>query len=399
MYIQTSFRGRVFMTHPSKAIYKMLLSDYVKVSNIAIEEMLYDEQDLLRSMTKIEPINYHQEIEHNGIKFWCYNAGHVLGAAMFMVQIAGVKVSSVFFFFLYCCVSVSREGREGEEERRGINYVFTVVYTWIDVILGLCCVLCDVVCWCCVVFVLWLRVQILYTGDFSRQEDRHLMAAEIPHSMQWDNCLIRLLVFVCISFLFFFWCSVCCLPLFLFFPFFSPFFLFFRTFFSTHLSSFSLSNILSHFHLPPTVSPDILIVESTYGVQIHEPRAEREKRFTSIAHNIVQRGGRCLIPVFALGRAQELLLILGMVLFDYVSSLSVVVSLSSLLPLFLCLYFSLSLSSPCFFILLTYITIQSLTVTLALSLFTCVRVWCVVTCRWILGKAPKRAWQHSYLLR
>ena len=29
-------------------------------------------------------------------------------------------------------------------------------------------------------------------------------------------------------------------------------------------------------------------------------------------HDIVNRGGRCLIPVFALGRAQELLLILGM---------------------------------------------------------------------------------------
>jgi len=47
-----------------------------------------------------------------GVKFWAYHAGHVLGAAMFMIEIAGVKV--------------------------------------------------------------------LYTGDFSRQEDRHLMAAEIP---------------------------------------------------------------------------------------------------------------------------------------------------------------------------------------------------------------------------
>lgn len=48
----------------------------------------------------------------NGIKFWCYNAGHVLGAAMFMIEIAGVKI--------------------------------------------------------------------FYTGDFSCEEDRHLMAAEIP---------------------------------------------------------------------------------------------------------------------------------------------------------------------------------------------------------------------------
>lgn len=51
--------------------------------------------------------------------------------------------------------------------------------------------------------------------------------------------------------------------------------------------------------------------ESTYGTNIHERREEREARFTGLVHDIVNRGGRCLIPVFALGRAQELLLILG----------------------------------------------------------------------------------------
>lgn len=61
----------------------------------------------------------------------------------------------------------------------------------------------------------------------------------------------------------------------------------------------------------PTVKPDVLIVEATYGTHVHEPREERESRFTGLIHNIVKREGRCLIPVFALGRAQELLLILG----------------------------------------------------------------------------------------
>ena len=60
----------------------------------------------------------------------------------------------------------------------------------------------------------------------------------------------------------------------------------------------------------PSVRPDVLIVESTYGIHIHEKREDREARFTSTVHEIVARGGRCLIPVFALGRAQELLLIL-----------------------------------------------------------------------------------------
>ena len=38
-------------------------------------------------------MDYHQEMEYLGVKFTSYNAGHVLGAAMFLLEIAGVKVS------------------------------------------------------------------------------------------------------------------------------------------------------------------------------------------------------------------------------------------------------------------------------------------------------------------
>ena len=166
---KTNFRGRVFMTHPTKAIFKILQHDAVKVGHD--EGRLFDEKDMLSALDKIELINYHQTLEHRGIKFTCYNAGHVLGAAMFAVEVAGVRV--------------------------------------------------------------------LYTGDFSREEDRHLLSAEIPSE-----------------------------------------------------------------------PPHVLIVESTYGVSLHEPQAVREQRFTSAIHQIVARGGKCLIPVFALGRSQEILLIL-----------------------------------------------------------------------------------------
>lgn len=43
---------------------------------------------------------------------------------------------------------------------------------------------------------------------------------------------------------------------------------------------------------------------------MHEPRKVREARFTERVAQAVRRGGRVLLPVFALGRAQELLLIL-----------------------------------------------------------------------------------------
>lgn len=62
-------------------------------SNISADDMLYTETDLEDSMEKIETINFHEVKEVAGIKFWCYHAGHVLGAAMFMIEIAGVKVS------------------------------------------------------------------------------------------------------------------------------------------------------------------------------------------------------------------------------------------------------------------------------------------------------------------
>ncbi|KER33644.1 hypothetical protein T265_00534 [Opisthorchis viverrini] len=60
----------------------------------------------------------------------------------------------------------------------------------------------------------------------------------------------------------------------------------------------------------PHVRPDVLITEATYGIHIHDKREDREARFTRLVHDIVGRGGRCLIPAFALGRAQELMLIL-----------------------------------------------------------------------------------------
>ena len=166
---QTNFKGRVFMTSATKAFYKMLMNDFIRVGGGAHD--IVTSEWLHSTIERIETIEYHQEISHSGIKFQAFNAGHVLGAAMFMVDIAGVKT--------------------------------------------------------------------LYTGDYSRVPDRHLLGAE----------------------------------------------------------------------LPPVV-PDVLIVESTFGIRHHEPREEREERFKTWVSDVVRRGGRCLVPVFALGRAQELLLIL-----------------------------------------------------------------------------------------
>jgi hypothetical protein len=47
-----------------------------------------------------------------------------------------------------------------------------------------------------------------------------------------------------------------------------------------------------------------VIVEATYGVNRHEERTQREKRLVETVRGIVSRGGRVLMPVVALGRAQ-----------------------------------------------------------------------------------------------
>ena len=48
------------MTPATKAIYWWLLADYLKVSNISSDHILYTEKDLEKSMDKIEVINFHQ---------------------------------------------------------------------------------------------------------------------------------------------------------------------------------------------------------------------------------------------------------------------------------------------------------------------------------------------------
>ena len=149
----------------------MLIRNRAHLSSSS-SEALFSPLDLSMSLDLIIPVSAHQLINVcPGVSFTPYHAGHVLGAAMFVIDIAGLKI--------------------------------------------------------------------LYTGDYSREEDRHLVKAELP-----------------------------------------------------------------------PIKPDVLIVESTFGVHTLEARETKEARFTNLVHTIVKRGGHVLMPTFALGRAQELLLIL-----------------------------------------------------------------------------------------
>ncbi|BAA30510.1 651aa long hypothetical protein [Pyrococcus horikoshii OT3] len=57
---------------------------------------------------------------------------------------------------------------------------------------------------------------------------------------------------------------------------------------------------------------ETLVMESTYGGanDIQMPREEAEKRLIEVIHNTIKRGGKVLIPAMAVGRAQEVMMVL-----------------------------------------------------------------------------------------
>lgn len=85
---KTTFKGRIFMTHATKAVMKLLLTDNVRLQS----QPLYTEQELQACIDKIEVVDFHQTIEVKGIRFTGSAAGHVLGAAMFTIEIDNVKI-------------------------------------------------------------------------------------------------------------------------------------------------------------------------------------------------------------------------------------------------------------------------------------------------------------------
>ena len=60
----------------------------------------------------------------------------------------------------------------------------------------------------------------------------------------------------------------------------------------------------------PCVHCDVLITESTYATSVRDSRRVREHEFIQLVDKTVMNGGKVLVPVFALGRAQELCLLL-----------------------------------------------------------------------------------------
>ncbi len=62
---------------------------------------------------------------------------------------------------------------------------------------------------------------------------------------------------------------------------------------------------------------DVLMMENTYSNRDHPPRNETEKKLIETVQNTISNGGIALIPVFAVGRAAEILMVLHSAKPDY----------------------------------------------------------------------------------
>jgi len=60
----------------------------------------------------------------------------------------------------------------------------------------------------------------------------------------------------------------------------------------------------------PLPAADYLIMESTYGDRVHEPIQSVAGRIADIVKRTYQRGGKMIVPAFAVGRTQQLVLLL-----------------------------------------------------------------------------------------
>jgi Cft2 family RNA processing exonuclease len=66
----------------------------------------------------------------------------------------------------------------------------------------------------------------------------------------------------------------------------------------------------------PPIRPNILVLESTYGGRLHAHRPAQERRLVERVKETIAAGGSVLFPTFALGRTQEVLLLLGRAMRD-----------------------------------------------------------------------------------
>jgi len=91
--IREGFRGRVFMTAPTRDLTELILRDSAHIMAEDAERKqippLFDDKDVDAFLKLIEPVPYHEEIEiAPGVSVYLRNTGHILGSASVRLKAA-----------------------------------------------------------------------------------------------------------------------------------------------------------------------------------------------------------------------------------------------------------------------------------------------------------------------
>lgn len=88
--VKGGFAGKIYSTYPTRDLGELMLKDSTGVMKKEAERegeaLLYTEEDVDRAMTLWEGKNYHEKISVGDFTVTFYDAGHVLGSAMILVN-------------------------------------------------------------------------------------------------------------------------------------------------------------------------------------------------------------------------------------------------------------------------------------------------------------------------
>ncbi|VUZ97971.1 cleavage and polyadenylation specificity factor subunit 3, putative [Plasmodium vivax] len=229
---RTRFKGKVYMTEATKSICYLLWNDYAR-----IEKCMHMMNKMKGSRNKNEPgENEADEYGNKGKR----------GGPSYSSDEFGSEDNDDDYYQSYICEMGDGDIKHNVlYDENDINEAMKMIETlnfhehieFEDVkftayraghVIGACMFLVEI-----------NNIRFLYTGDYSREVDRHIPIAEIP-----------------------------------------------------------------------AIDVHVLICEGTYGIKVHDDRKKREVRFLNMITSILNNKGKVLLPVFALGRAQELLLIM-----------------------------------------------------------------------------------------
>jgi len=80
--IREGFKGQIYSTKETKDLGELLLQDSVKIGRDN-HESLYSTEDVFKSLSLWQSLNYHEPKDFGGFTVELFNAGHILGSTMY----------------------------------------------------------------------------------------------------------------------------------------------------------------------------------------------------------------------------------------------------------------------------------------------------------------------------